>query len=392
MIIKRYLHDAVTKDLKNKMVFIGGPRQIGKTTIAKYIGKKEYQGWTYLNWDNRGDRKSILAGVENIGTDLVIFDEIHKYTKWKNFIKGEFDKYREEIRILVTGSAHLNVYKKGGDSLMGRYFYYRLHPFSLAEVAKIKSNLQPFKKLSFAENNKKFQSYFKRLLHYGGFPETFLARDETILRRFHNEYAERLVKDDIRDLETVRDISAMQVLVELLPGKVGSLLSINSLANDLEVTHKTVGNWVDILEKFFFHYRIYPYRAKMIRSLKKEPKLYLWDWSMLKDLSIKLENLIASHLLKMNHFLYDHQGYKTDLHFLRDREGREVDFLVTVDKKPWFMVEVKNSDQGISKNIKYFRDKLNIPFCYQVVMKEGIDYLVNQIRVISADKFLTALV
>ncbi len=391
MLKKRYLQEKIEKDLKQKMVFIGGPRQVGKTTLSRLIGKEAYQNFSYLNWDNPNDRKEILASKFEPDTQLIIFDEIHKYRKWKNYTKGQFDKFKEAFAILVTGSARLDIYQKGGDSLMGRYYYFRLHPFSQAEVLRVKNKIEPFQKLIF-DSQKKSQTEFKKLLAFGGFPEPFFSQDAETLRRWHNQRMERLVKDDIRDIETIRDLSALQILVDLLPAKVGSLLSLNSLREDLLVAHGTVTLWMDILEKFYYHFRIYPFSASTIKSLRKESKMYLWDWSQVPDENAKLENIVASHLLKLCHFLHDANGHKAELFYLRDNEQREVDFLVTVDKKPWLAVEVKNSDQKVSKNLLYFDRKLNIPFKYQLVNLPDIDFLQKDVRVMSIDKFLSGLI
>jgi len=392
MIKDRYLHSAIVSDLKNKMVFIGGPRQVGKTTLAQYIGTNNYKKYSYLNWDNREDRKNILSGRFEAESSLIIFDEIHKYKQWKNYIKGEFDKYKNNLHIIVTGSARLDLYRKGGDSLMGRYHYYRLHPFSVTEVLQVKNNLKIFKKLIFAEADKKVFRIFTDLFTFGGFPEPFLKKNKRTLRRFHNERLDRLIKEDIRDIESVRDLSALQILVEILSDKVGSILSLNSLREDLQVTHKTISFWMEILEKFYYHFRIYPFATTNIKSLRKQPKMYLWDWSQLENKGVRLENMIASHLLKMVHFLQDVDGYKVGLNFLRDIEGRETDFLITVNKKPWIAVEVKLSDKRVSKHLKYFKEKLKIPFTYQVIGESNVDIWQNNIRVISADKFLSGLV
>ncbi len=392
MIKDRYLHKAIRLDLKEKMVFLGGPRQVGKTTLARFLGRKDYKSYVYLNWDNRQDRKSILGGEFQGDAGLVIFDEIHKYKKWKNYIKGEFDTYKDKFNILVTGSARLDMYRKGGDSLLGRYHYYRLHPFSLAEIMETLPNIPVSKELVFPKSSSLVSQTFKDLLAFGGFPEPFLKKDQQTLRRFHNERVDRLIKEDIRDIEQVRDLSALQILVEILPSKVGSLLSLNALRGDLEVAHKTVKTWMDILERFYYHFRIYPYATTVIKSLRKEPKMYLWDWSQVIDEGARLENMVASHLLKTAHFLYDTSGHKAELFFLRNIEGREVDFLVTIDKKPWLAVEVKSGKEDLSKPLVYFTDKLKIPFAYQLVKETGIDYRKKNIRVISADKFLSGLV
>lgn len=388
----RYLHATIRTDLKEKMVFLGGPRQVGKTTLARLLGKSDYRAYGYLNWDNRQDRKSVLGGEFQADAGLIIFDEIHKYKKWKTYIKGEFDTHKGRFHILVTGSARLDLYRKGGDSLMGRYHYYRLHPFSSAEIVGRQPNISVSKELVFPTPGRSTTQVFMDLFVFGGFPEPFLKKDQQALRRFHNERVDRLIKEDIRDVEQVRDLSALQVLVEILPSKVGSLLSLNALRGDLEVAHKTIKTWMDILERFYYHFRIYPYAFTTIKSLRKEPKMYLWDWSQVADEGARLENMVASHLLKMTHFLYDAHGHKAELFFLRDIEGREVDFLVTVDRKPWLIIEVKSGQEDISKPLVYFAGKLAVPFAYQLVKGSGVDYWKNNIRVISADKFLSGLV
>ncbi|MFH0939311.1 MAG: ATP-binding protein [Planctomycetota bacterium] len=391
--IKRYLERNISEDIKEKMVFISGPRQVGKTTVAKETGKKLYAGHCeYLNWDNRNDRKAILSGVFRGDDKLVIFDELHKYKNWKNFIKGEYDKYRDKFHILVTGSARLDVYRKGGDSLLGRYRSYRLHPLSVGELIRPDGSYPiPFKELLFNTYHESVR-VFDKLMKFGGFPEIYTKHDERVLRRWHNDRVDRLIKEDIRDVEYVRDISALQVLVELLPGKVGSCFSLNSLREDLNVTHKTVSLWTDILEKFYYHFRVYPYQNSLIKSLRKEPKMYLWDWSEIEDAGIRLENMVACHLLKLCHFLHDAEGYKASLWYLRDKDQREVDFLVSIDGKPWFSVEVKSVFKGVPPAIKYFKDRLKIPFVYEVVGEKGCDILQDNVRIISADKFLASFV
>ncbi|MCM8813987.1 MAG: ATP-binding protein [Candidatus Omnitrophica bacterium] len=391
--IHRYLENSVAADLKDKMVFISGPRQVGKTTLARIIGEHIFSGkYDYLNWDNRQDRRSLLDGVFKADADLVIFDEIHKYKSWKNYIKGEFDKYKDRFKFIVTGSARLDIYRRGGESLLGRYHAYRLHPLSLRELLAAPLQVEPFHELIFGENNKEHQKLFAGLFKFGGFPELFSKQNEKTLRRWHNERVDRLIKEDIRDIEQLRDISALQVLVELIPGKVGSLFSVNSLREDLGVTHRTVSLWVDVLEKFYYHYRIYPFQSNLIKSLRKEPKVYLWDWSEIKDESIRLENFIASHLLKFCDYLFDVEGFKAKLYYLRDNEQREVDFLVAIDNKPWFCVEVKKTYKDIPASLKYFQGKLKIPYVYQVVADDPVDFIKDKVRVMSAGKFVSGLV
>lgn len=293
----------------------------------------------------------------------------------------------------MTGSARLDIYRKGGDSLMGRYHYYRRHPFSVAEFLGKEEALQPFEEIRFGEVDPETRPAFEALLKFGGFPEPLIKQSERALRRWHHERVDRVVREDIRDLENLRDLSSLQVLVEVLPGKVGSLLSVNSLREDLLVAHKTIVTWLEVLDRFWYHFRVYPFSDRRIKSLRKSAKLYLWDWSEVRhDEGARLENLVASHLLKLCHRLTDAEGYRTELHFLRDAEGREVDFLVTEGGQPWFAVEVKASFKGLARPLLHFGRKLTIPFLYQVVADPNVDVQQDTVRVVSADRFLAALV
>ena len=201
-----------------------------------------------------------------------------------------------------------------------------------------------------------------------------------------------MFREDIQDVEAIRDIGNMKLLGDMLPSKVGSLLSLNAIREDIEVSFRAVSRWMDILEAFYYHFRIYPFTAKKIRSLKKEPKLYLWDWSEVEDEAARFENLVASHLLKYVHFIVDYEGHKAELYFLRDVDKRETDFLVTISGKPWFAVEVKLNDAGLSPHLLYFRERLSIPFVYQVVKKDAVDRMEKGARIISAGKFLSSLI
>lgn len=323
------------------------------------------------------------------GAQLIILDELHKFKGWKRFIKGEYDTLKEKYKFLVTGSSRLDVYRKGGDSLQGRYHYYCLHPFSLAEMANLKRKIAPFKELPVGPAH---GAEFNLLEKFGGFPEPLVAQDERALRRWHNERNERLFREDIQDVETIRDLSSMKLLSDMLPARVGSLLSANNLREDLEVSHRAVSRWLNILEAFYYHFRIHPYARTPFRSLKKEPKLYLWDWSEVADEPARFENLIASHLLKLVHWLHDYEGHKAGLYFLRDSSKNEVDFLVTVDEKPWFAVEAKTQDEDVSSTLRSFQAKLKIPFVYQVLKKKGVDKSIRGVRLISADKLLAGLI
>ncbi|NBV43119.1 DUF4143 domain-containing protein, partial [bacterium] len=231
-----------------------------------------------------------------------------------------------------------------------------------------------------------------RLFEFGGFPEPFIKKSPRFLRRWNQDRIDLLVKDDIRSLEDVRDISLLMLLAQMLPTRVGSPLSINGLREDLEISHKSASRWITILEWVYYCYRIYPYQRSLVRSLKKEPKLYLWDWSELEDPGAKFENMIAGHLQKYVSYLKEYFGFNAELWYLRTVEKKEVDFLVTIKHEPWFAVEAKYGDQSPAKSLLYFKDKINIPFLFQVVYPTGIDVMKGDIRVISADKFLTAFI
>ncbi len=390
MIKERYLTKHVIEDLSEKMVFVGGPRQVGKTTLAKELVAQHFGCTGYLNWDSRRDRKKIIQSQWPGDAELIVLDEIHKYKKWKSFLKGEYDTLKDRYRFLITGSARLDIYRKGGDSMMGRYHYYRLHPFSMAELLAKTTTPSVMQEIRIpSENN---WELMEGLDKFGGFPEPLLKQNTRSLRRWHNEKNARLFREDIRDIELVRDLSSMQLLGDMLPERSGSLLSINSIREDLEISHRAASNRLNILESFYYCFRIYPYAGKTYRSLKKEAKLYLWDWSEVKDEAARFENCVGSHLIKLCHFLQDYEGYRTNVHYLRSIEKKEVDFLVTIDKKPWFAVEVKLTDTNVSRNLLYFKAKLGIPFSYQVVKPSGIDSFIDGVRVVSADRFFTGLI
>ena len=394
MIHPRYLIPFIVEDLeRNKMVFIAGPRQVGKTTLARSIGDTTFAGdYLYLNWDVIDDRRAILSRKFSTNHALVIFDEIHKYRIFKNYLKGLYDDPRRTYRIIVTGSAKLDIYRRGSDSLQGRYFLYHLHPFSFAELSEKTPIIQePKAELSF-QNNGAVGHNLQDLLRFGGFPESYIGQDDTLTRRLQDAAGERLVEGDVRDIELIRDLSGMFHLTQLLPQRIGSLLSLNALREDLEIAHGTVSLWMDILERFYFHYRLSPWTAKHARSLRKEKKLYLWDWSLVPEVAARFENIVASHLLKFVSFFRDTKGYRTELHYLRDKEGHEIDFLVTINDKPWFAVEAKLSDDTPSKHLRYYQERLRIPYLYQVVSVSDVDTKYREVRVMSADKFFSGLV
>jgi predicted AAA+ superfamily ATPase len=347
----RYLYPSISKDLKKKMVFVGGPRQVGKTTLSLEFFKtnKSEKNTGYLNWDNSSDRSLILKNQLPLSEDLIVFDEIHKFRNWRGLIKGLYDKYKSSNKFIVTGSARLDHFRKGGDSLMGRYHYYRLHPLSLMEISK-KPTLEDL----------------HNLMKFSGFPEPFFEKNETNHRRWQRERIQKVVYEDLRDLESVKEISQIELLVEALPSRVCSPLSLKSLAEDLQVSQPTIARWVSILDNLYLTYRISPFGAPKIRAVKKEQKLYFWDWSQNEETGAIFENLVASQLLKYCHFLEDNEGHKMELRFLRDTDKREIDFVVLKNKKPLFAVECKSGEKALSQHIKYFSERTSIPAFYQV--------------------------
>jgi predicted AAA+ superfamily ATPase len=358
--------------------------------MAKELVTRHFGQSGYLNWDSRRDRKQIIQSQWPGDAELIVLDEIHKYKKWKSFVKGEYDTLKDRYRFLITGSARLDMYRKGGDSMVGRYHYYRLHPFTMAELLAKKEVPSVMQEIcTTSENNWELLELLDR---FGGFPEPFLKQNPRILRRWHNEKNARLFREDIRDIELIRDLSAMQLMGDILPERAGSLLSINSIREDLEISHRAASNYLNILESFYYCFRVYPYTSKTYRSLKKEPKLYLWDWSEVDKEAARFENCVGSHLIKLSHFLQDYEGYQANVHFLRSIEKKEVDFLVTINNRPWFAVEVKLTDTNVSRNLLYFKNKINIPFLYQVVKPSGVDSFTNGVRVVSADRFLAGLI
>jgi predicted AAA+ superfamily ATPase len=387
MPIKRYLEEPIGNDLEEKMVFISGPRQVGKTTLAKTFLKTA--GDRYYNWDRREDRKEILAARWPSNRATLVLDELHKYRLWKRWIKGEYDTHGDRIRFLITGSARLDLYRKGGDSLQGRYHTHRLHGFSVGELLQTTQAFKPGEAIEFPGDND--PKVILDLLHYGPFPEPFLKQNTRSLRRWRRERLDRFFREDIRELENVRDLSSMELLADLLENRAGGLLSLQSLREDLEVSHRAVSHWLDILERFYYCYRITPFTHKAVQSLKKTSKVYLWDWSSVLDEGARFENLIAGHLLKMKHVLEDQEGYRIGLHYLRDVSKREVDFLVTIDKKPWMAIECKKGDRSVNPALNYFGERLKIPFLYQLTLEGKEDILTGRVRVMPAARFLSAL-
>jgi hypothetical protein len=326
---------------------------VGKTTLARHLFKDD-RG--YLNWDVPEHRESILRR-ELPSAPLLVLDEFHKYRSWRNYLKGLYDRPGRRRQILVTGSARLDFYRFGGDSLQGRYHYLRLHPLSVAEVQASSS------------------ADFRELLERGGFPEPFLGGSLAEARRWSREYRTRLIREEITSLERVQDLGNLELLVLRLPELVGSPLSVNALREDLQLSHKTVLNWIQILERLYAIFRLPPFGAPKVRAVKKEQKHYHFDWSLVPDMPARFENMVASHLLKWVHFQVDAHGRDLELRYFRDVDGREVDFVVLEDRKPVRFVECKWGDVEIDRSLRYL--KARFPRCeaWQVSASGRKDYV-----------------
>ncbi|MBC7625598.1 MAG: ATP-binding protein [Aeromicrobium sp.] len=372
---KRLLSKQIAADLSKKMVLLSGPRQSGKTTLARAMlpGGKRAAETRYLNWDDDESRTRILQGAFP-HQGMIVFDELHKYGRWRNLVKGLYDREHggggEGLQILVTGSARLDLYRRGGDSLQGRYHHLRLYPLSLKEA----------------------DCQLKDLLALGPFPEPLLGGSLVEAKRWSRQYRSRLVREDVADLERVTEMGAIESLSIRLPALIGSPLSLNGLREDLQVAHKTVERWLDIFERLMFIFRLDPFGPPRIKAVKKSRKHYLFEWLAIEDEGARFENLVAFHLLKECHYLEDTEGRDMELRFFRDVEGREVDFVQLEDKKPIRFVECKLSDTTISPALLYLRRKFPQVPALQVIAKSNVDRIGQEgVRLVSADRFLAEL-
>ncbi len=369
----RYIYQILKEDLEQKMVFIGGPRQVGKTYLSKKLAENLYPNFSYLNWDDADDRMMILS--RNFPkADLLIFDEIHKNRKWRGLIKGLYDKFHPSMKILVTGSARLDYYRFGGDSLQGRYFYFRLHPLSVRELG-LSTNTELLK-----------------LLKLGGFPEPYFSGSERSARRWSRSYRQRLIREDLSALEKTEDLARVELMAMRLPDLVGNPLSINSLREVLDVSHGTAKKWLQIFERLYHIFTVSPFGSPKIKSVKKEFKHYHYDWSLVPSEGGRFENFIGSHLLKWCHWIEDSEGIDMELRYFRDKEQREVDFVVLRDGKPILFCEVKVSDKSFSPNLFYLKQKFPTVRAIQVI-QEPIQPVIstNGLELISAIDFLNEL-
>ena len=386
------------------MVLLSGARQVGKTTLACTI--ESGPDLFYLNWDDADDRELLLRGTRSIAQHmglerlrarlpLLVLDEIHKYSKWKQLLKGFYDKHQGQCHILVTGSARLDVYKKGGDSLMGRYFHYRLHPFSVRET--LQGEVAPDDAAEIQAPRLPADENFEALLHWGGFPEPYLKRDRRFFNRWSKLREQQLLQEDVRELTRVQELGQLELLAVLLKSQAGQLTSYSKLAKKVRVSVDTVRRWLGILEAMYYCYAIRPWSENITRSLLKEPKYYLWDWSQCTDVGARNENFIASHLLKAVQYWTDTGRGDYGLYFLRDKEKREVDFLVSKDGKPWFIAEVKSSMSApLSASLALFAKQTGVEHVFQVAIDgdfvEKDVFTIDYPVIVPAKTFLSQLV
>ena len=351
-----------------QMALVSGPRQVGKTTSCRSLGD------AYLNWDNLDDRRVFLKGpealAERLGLDrlrakvpIAVFDELHKHAKWKALLKGFFDTYGDRVRLLVTGSSRLEVFRRGGDSLMGRYLLYRMHPWSVAECVRValpQQEIRPPVAIDEAD--------WEALLTHGGFPEPFLKRDLRFTRRWRSLRQDQLAREDLREVSLVQDLPVMETLIRILAERSGQQLIYANLSAELGVALDTSKRWVDLLERLHYGFLVRPWFTNVTKALRKEPKWFLRDWGGIADPGARTETLVACHLLKAVQGWTDLGLGDFELRYLRDKQKREVDFLVVKDRQPWFLVEAKTSDTHLAPALAHFQAQTGAPHAFQVVL------------------------
>lgn len=367
----RYLAPELLRllDEERKMAFIAGPRQVGKTTLARHLLDEAGQPGNYFNWDVDGHRKAILRRPESFWTPgaprtRVVLDEIHKYPRWKRFLKGLYDGAGRETQIIVTGSGRLDVYQKGGDSLLGRYGLYRLHPFTLGELLAsdrdcVRTPEVFWKEVLEGGTPAGAEEGLAQIERLTGFPEPLLSGSEQRLRRWRRARHRLVMREDIRDLTRIRDIGLVEALAELLPERVGAPLSLNALSEDLGVAFGSVNNWVETLSRLYYLFELRPYAGRLARALRRERKVYLFDFTEIESPGARFENLVALHLLKLCDAWNDRGLGDFALWYVRDKEKREVDFLLTESRRPYLLLETKLSPDGGSPSLRYFRGRLD---------------------------------
>lgn len=369
------------------MIFLTGPRQAGKTTLAEIISRS-FANSLYFNWDIPQHRIHLIENPaffeaverKDTSTPLIVFDEIHKYKDWKNYLKGVYDQFHTGYQFLVSGSGRLDIYQKGGDSLAGRYFLFHLWPFTIAELGRCNIAIDAFLndplQISM-ERNDELRKIWSRLSELSGFPEPYLANRVTTYRRWSNTYSQQLIREDIRDLTGIKSVGDVEMLYLLLPSKVGSPLSVPSLARDLRVSYNSVQSWLSVFERFFLIFGISPWTRKISRAIQKERKVYLWDAPRIKEPAARFENMVAMELWRAV-TAWNDMGYGSfSLHFIKNKERQEVDFLIANAREPFLLVEAKLTDTEPSSDLKKFQRALNIPAVQLTNKGDGYRILSN---------------
>lgn len=345
--MERFQESAILRDLSKKMVFLCGPRQVGKTWLAKKISG-QFSNASYLNYDRLEDREIIKREGWRSGTDLVILDEIHKMPAWKNYVKGVFDTRDPGLRILVTGSSRLDVFHQVGDSLAGRYFRHRLLPLSPAELRK--------------NGEMPVTRDLEKLMVRGGFPEPFLAEDPVDSDRWRTQYIDGLIRTDVLDFERIHDFRAIRLVLELLRRRVGSPVSYSSISEDAQVSPNTVKKYIDIFEALYIVFKVAPFSKNIARSLLKEPKVYFYDTGLvIGDEGARFENFVALNLLKHVYGLVDYKGESWALQYLRTKDGDEIDFCLCLDDAPRRIIETKIQFREIPSALLRFHKTHGVP-------------------------------
>lgn len=373
--MKRYLYDPIKKDLQKKMVILTGPRQVGKTYLAQAL-IPEFRSPQYLNYDNIVDARIIDAQSWPLQSDLLILDEIHKKREWKRFVKGVFDTRSKDQAILLTGSARLDTYRQSGESLAGRYFPMRLNPISVREL---EGTLPPEEALPL-------------LNRLGGFPEPFLSGSETEAARWRHQYYTDLIREDILEFGRLQEIRSMRLLLELLRSRVGSPLSYTSIAQDLQIAPNTVRRYIDILESLCIVFTIRPLHKNIARAILKEPKLYFYDSGLVQGgEGVQLENTCAVCLLKHVQYLQDIGGEDIELHYIKTKNGKEVDFALGQQGNATHLIEVKLSDDTPSSSLNLLAKKLPGIKAVQLVQNLRREQQIGNVSIVSAGKWLAGL-
>jgi len=371
--VARELYKKIWQELASdkEMIFLAGPRQAGKTTLAHMIAES-FVNSMHFNWDIPEERSRLLRNPsffeevdrKDASLPLIVFDEIHKYRDWKNYLKGVYDRFRSEYRFLVSGSGRLDIYQKGGDSLAGRYLLFHLFPLTLAELGNVRRPHEEFMADPFAVSSaggSELREIWNSLGSYSGFPEPFLSAKAATYARWSNTYARQLIREDIRDLTDVRSVTAMETLFHLLPSRVGNPLSVSGMARDLQVSPVSVKNWLDLFERFYLTFSIAPWTAKVARAIVKERKVYLFDLPRIKDNGARFENMVALELWRAVTSWNDLGWGEFGLHFIKNKEKQEVDFLLSRDHEPFLLVEAKLAEREPSAPLKKFQQALHVP-------------------------------